>query len=399
MKGQTVNYPGTHSFDRADSHVHFPHPFFLRSFCNVLFGQDVGACNAVCVPHPSRLSVVPDALYLKAHHPEKIYVSGSMDFSVFLTDPKRIGERFARYVDLLLGMGCDGVKMWEGKPDIRKHYAIPPFDSDLYEPYWRRLEEKRIPVVFHINYPDTYWHRDRAPAYVFREGWFFGDGTFVNNEVQYREAYAVMRRHPDLRVIFAHFHFFSYQLARLGEWLDRFPNMHVDLAPGSEMYRGFSEAPDETRDFFLRFSDRILYGTDYGAGAMLEDLRHGQPIIDGEREIPAFEAKSTFALVRTFLEATGDYSLKDQMGAPLWDLPFPLKAIGLPSEALEAIYRGNFARLFGQRPRRLDPAAIVAECYRLIETIGLPGTLLPGRVGDASVARMVKAFFESKTIE
>ncbi len=70
-------------------------------------------------------------------------------------------------------------------------------------------------------------------------------------------------------MIFAHFFFLSAQLPRLAELFERFPNMHVDLTPGIEMYHNFSRNPQATRDFFLRYQERILFGTDIGAKALL----------------------------------------------------------------------------------------------------------------------------------
>ncbi len=379
-----------------DSHVHFPHPSYLSDFIGIMDRFGVGRINAVCVPHPTRLSVVPDALYLKAHHPERVYVSGGMDFSYFLTGRDHIGSIFADYVDTLMAMGCDGIKMWEGKPDIRKRYAIPPFDSPIYAPYWNRLKERKIPLVFHVNDPETYWDKATASEYVIQQGWFYGDGTFINNEVQYSEVFNVLSQNPELIVIFAHFNFFSAQLPRLAEWFERFPNMNVDLAPGSEMYINFSKRPEESHDFFCRFQDRILYGTDYGAGAMLEDLRY-----DAASNIPRpiiypGETRNIFSLVRRFLESGGEYRLQDEREQPFWNLPYPLRGISLPSDVLAKIYQKNFERLVGPEPHAVHPAAIVTECEGLIQRINTPGSLPPGGKGDDSVAKMVKTFFESQ---
>jgi hypothetical protein len=42
-----------------------------------------------------------------------------------------------------------------------------------------------------------------------------------------------------------------------------------DLTPGAEMYFNFSSRLGEVRDFFLRYQDRLIYGTDIGASALL----------------------------------------------------------------------------------------------------------------------------------
>ena len=105
----------------------------------------VDRLNVVCTPHQTRLSLVPDALHLKAHFPDRVYVFGGMDISALFIAPEQAGAVFADYVDTLLNLGCDGVKMIEGKPEMRKMLPIPPFDSEVYAPYWARLAETVLP--------------------------------------------------------------------------------------------------------------------------------------------------------------------------------------------------------------------------------------------------------------
>ena len=63
--------------------------------------------------------------------------------------------------------------------------------------------------------------------------------------------------------MFAHFHFLSDFLDRAAALLDRYPNVNFDLAPGIEMLYNFTKRPAEARDFFLKYQDRLVYGTDF----------------------------------------------------------------------------------------------------------------------------------------
>ena len=134
-----------------DGHIHYGHPALMSSLISVLDKLHVGRLNVVCTPHPTRLSLVPDALHLKAHFPDRVYVFGGMDISALFVAPDQSGSIFADYVDTLLALGCDGVKMIEGKPDMRKMLPIPAFDREVYAPYWERLVEREVPLVFHVN--------------------------------------------------------------------------------------------------------------------------------------------------------------------------------------------------------------------------------------------------------
>ncbi len=53
----------------------------------------------------------------------------------------------------------------------------------------------------------------------------------------------------------------SEDLALVGSMLDRHPNFHVDI---SARIAELGRQPYTARDFFLRYADRILFGTDLG---------------------------------------------------------------------------------------------------------------------------------------
>lgn len=370
-----------------DCHIHYAHPDLMPGLIHELDANRVGKFNIVCTPHRQRLSLVPDALHLKAHHPGRVYVFGGLDISALFIAPDTCGEYFAWYVDALVEMGCDGVKMIEGKPDMRKTMPVPDFDSPAYAPYWARMEETGMPLIFHVNDPEEFWDASKVPDWAKQAGWFYGDGTYIHNEAQYTQVLNVVERHPGLKVIFAHFFFLSAQLERLGGYLDRFPNMHVDLTPGIEMYFNFARDPQQTRDFFLRYQDRILLGTDIGAKALLG--APGEGIDPGDSAIRV-------ELTRSFLEKDGEFFLDSSRGYLLGKFGAPFQGIGLPVETLEKIYHANFERLAGQQPRAVNPAAVISECERLIGVIPMLGAAQPGIATDTSVAQQVKAYFENQ---
>jgi predicted TIM-barrel fold metal-dependent hydrolase len=370
----------------VDGHVHFGHPAFMPGLMRIMDENQVGRFNIVCTPHRTRLSLVPDALFVKAHAPGRIYVFGGLDISPLFMAPDSCGKLFAAYVDQLMAMGCDGVKMIEGKPDMRKTLPIPPFDSPAYEPYWAKLEEAGVPLVFHVNDPEEFWDAEKVPEWARYQGWFYGDGAFINNEAQYAEVLHVLERHPGLKVIFAHFFFLSNQLPRLAGLLDRFPNMHVDLTPGIEMYYNLSRQAEAARAFFLKYQERILFGTDIGAKALLATPEMG---------IEPGESALRIRVVRSLLENEGEYRLEVGNGFLFGRFAGPYHGLGMPAEVLQKIYAGNFERLAGSRPKALNPGAIVSECERLGGLIPMMAATQPGVTMDLSVVEQVKTHFSN----
>jgi predicted TIM-barrel fold metal-dependent hydrolase len=137
-------------------------------------------------------------------------------------------------------------------------------------------------------------------------------------------------------VVFAHFFFLSADLERAAAFLDRWPSVCFDITPGSEMYHNFSKRPAEWREFFVRYQDRILFGTDNTAHT-------GDQIKWAAQNVER---------VRGFLET------KTAFSGP---------GLALPQDVLERVYHGTFERVFGATPRPLDMAGLVAYGAVMLE--------------------------------
>ncbi len=370
----------------TDCHIHYPHINQAQNLLKICDELKIDLFNIVCSPHQQRLSLVPDALHLKALAPNRVFIFGGLDVSAYFRAPRQVGSLFAEWMDLLAEVGCDGIKMIEGKPDMRRMLPIPPFDSDAFAPYWEKMARTQTPLLFHVNDPEEFWDAGRIPPWAKERGWYYGGGGYINNEAQYSEIFNVLARNPDLKVVFAHFFFLSAQLPRLAELLDRYPNVHIDLTPGIEMYRNFSENIDKTRDFFLKYQERILFGTDIGARALLAS-RTG--------EIQRSESRERVILVRNFLENPGEFSLNPGGGFLFGDADKPFRGLDLPADALRRIYHRNFERVVTPSPRPLNPGVIVEMCHQIERIIEIQGSSQPGVPGDPSVIQAVREYFES----
>ena len=137
-----------------DAHMHYSDTHG-PAFDAVRERHGVGACTLACIPQMGVCSTVPDALYYKAVHPEgTVYVMGGLERSAWFLhegDAAALGEDLVAQAGALLAAGCDGIKLLEGKPDIRRNFPIPDFDTPAWEPFWRWAEEQRVPILWHVN--------------------------------------------------------------------------------------------------------------------------------------------------------------------------------------------------------------------------------------------------------
>ena len=325
----------------TDAHVHYADSLGRKKFLSILKDCGIERFTLQCISQKQILTTVPDALSLKSQIHEKIRVHGGFaptEYFRYRDQEAALGKSLVRQAELLLQAGCDGIKLLEGKPDLRKNFPIPDFDSKAWEPFWSYAEENQIPITMHVNDPPDFWDQSKINPYALSRGWFYG-ADYINNEVQYKQMETVFQRHPDIRIQLAHFFFLSASLNRLRELLTRYSNLYLDITPGIEIFFDFSKNPEASRQFFVDFQDRILFGSDIGSRAV---IRADTPEIDEAESFPRVE------ILRDMLERDDFWVLKPD-GKYLYGIPdHEMRGLGLDASICEKIYSKN-AAVFGQK--------------------------------------------------
>ncbi len=361
-----------------DAHVHYSLDLDPAAFVALLDRTGTERANLAVIAHGDRVSCTPEALALKALYPERFTVFGQLDPCLYYRGGEDMGARQAEYAAALLRAGCDGIKLLEGKPQLRKALPIPDFDAPGWDRFWAWCEEEQVRVLWHVNDPENFWDPRKVPAWAAGQGWLY-DESYINNEEQYRQVLTVLQRHPGLRICFAHFFFLSAQLARLADILERFPSVVTDLTPGIEMYENFSRTPGETRAFFDRFHDRILYGTDIGS----RFVYHG-----GGRPFNEKENLRRPEIVRAFLTNREAETVSADGNFVVGRPDFAMMGLGLEGERLGEILRENFLRFLGDAARPVEAEATLALIARtrreLVSASKLPGFVPDSRGLDAA---------------
>lgn len=177
-------------------------------------------------------------------------------------------------------------KSWFG-PRWRDYIEDVPKDFSVNHPklapIFDALEDSDIPLIIHISDPDTYY------ANQYKDSDRYG---FKNDHL--RELEDVLARHRKLRVQVPHFGAQPeiHRLPALSRWLDEYPNVVVDTASSRWMARELSKDVKKVREFMLKYSDRILFGTDVVSGRGDHNYYSGRYIAQrilwetGERDTP-----------------------------------------------------------------------------------------------------------------
>ena len=137
-------------------------------------------------------------------------------------------------------------------------------DDARFDPMWDACGQLNMPVAIHISDPIAFFtptdrFNERYEELNNHPDWSFYGGDFPSNADLIAARNRMIARHPNTQFVTVHVGNFSEDLKNVGENLDRFPNMSVDIAARiGELGR----QPMTARKFFDKFQDRVLFGTD-----------------------------------------------------------------------------------------------------------------------------------------
>jgi predicted TIM-barrel fold metal-dependent hydrolase len=169
---------------------------------------------------------------------------------------------------------------WRDYREVQKGFRI---NHPRLEPIFQALEDDRIPLIIHMGDPDTYY------ASQYRDSEKYG-----TKDEHLKQIEDVLSRHPKLRFQVPHLGSQPeiHRLPNLTRWMDEFPNVVVDTASSRWMARELSKDTGKAREFMLRHSDRVLFGTDISSSRGDRDYFSGRYVAQrvlwetGERGTP-----------------------------------------------------------------------------------------------------------------
>lgn len=276
-----------------------------------------------------------DAIYMKKSETDvPVYTFGSLSYDYFLPFLP-----YEKQAELLLSLGFDGMKFIEMKPTYRRLLGYG-LNHPRYNKMFAYLEKSKAPVVIHACDPCEWWTNSNAFKNQQKQGLWYGDGTLPSKEEMNREIFDILDKYPDLNVVLAHMFFLSHDIDEAIRVLEKYPNVKFDLTPNPGMYRDFSRNIEAWREFFIKYRDRILYGTD-----------------NNEKFEGRFERHE---FISTAL--THDHS---EYMTPYFYTP--IRGLNLDEEAANIIAVKNFDRYFGNEPKQINEQLLSEVKEKLCE--------------------------------
>ena len=276
-------------------------------------------------------------LYLKYAFSPNAYAFAGLEHPSDHTDTEKVAENFLVQAKKYFSVGYDGIKMIEGYPTLIKEWNLP-LDSAVYDKFYAYMEEKGYPIVLHLANPKENWDISNASKYAIQAGRVY-DESYPTKEEITEQAFRVLKKYPKLRFILAHFAFTSYDIA-IAERFTSYPNVVMDITPGGEQLINMSKEWDKWLPFWVKYQDRIVYGTDFYAFPKDENFE------------VAYQRRPKF--IRQFFETDGEYIYLDEA----------FKGIKLDKCLRDKIYRENFLKLLG-KPSEIDKEYLIQTAKNL----------------------------------
>lgn len=151
--------------------------------------------------------------------------------------------------------------------EARDHEGkLIPIDDPRLFPIWERAEKLGIPVAFHTGDPVAFfqpWNsaNERWDELKLHPEWSFADRSkYPPLETLFKQVTNVYRKFSNVKFVGVHVGGYSENLKEVGRWLDEIPNLSIDTAARiGELGR---HPAAEGHEFFTKYSDRIMFGTD-----------------------------------------------------------------------------------------------------------------------------------------
>ena len=265
-----------------------------------------------------------------------------------------------RHIDAEVAQGAVGVKVWKniGMVERDARGRLIMLDDRRFDGVMRHLEARGLPLIAHQAEPKNCWlpleamttendrsyFRDHPEYYMY----LHPEQPSYESLIAARDRFVA--RHPKLIFIGAHLASLEWSVDELARFLDTYPNATADLAARMTQVQFQSNADREkVRRFFLKYQDRLLYGTDLTEEPPNPHERAQNPPSDG---MPFDVEADGFWRSDWLYLATAQVQHIDAIKADV-------QGLALPKTVIDKIYYSNARRVFSRLPEswRRPPTA------------------------------------------
>ena len=296
----------------------------LRTMVNLTGGsgeQLATTLETFVRPYPGRFVTMTEPTWTRASEPG--YAAWQADE---LSKAKAAGAVGLKILKTL------GLYLRDGGPTGR----LVRVDDERFDPMWEACGRLGLPVAMHVGDPEAFFlpidrFNERYEELHAHPDWSFYGKDFPAFKEILAARDRVFAKHPRTTFVALHVGHWAENLKAVGEMLDRFPNVHVEIgARIGELGR----QPRTARKFFDTYQDRILFGTD--------------AIPLGTETPQQVFGEDLYRIYYRFLETEDEYFDYAPARVPPQGR-WRIYGVGLPEEILRKVYHENAERILNRK--------------------------------------------------
>lgn len=234
--------------------------------------------------------------------------------------------------------GAKAVKVWKNIGMVEKDAKgkLIMLDNAGLAPIGDEIQKLDLTLIGHLGEPHNCWlpldqmttDNDREyfknhPQYHM---FLHPDQPGYEDQIKARDNFVAA--HPTLRFVGAHLGSLEYDVDRIAAFLDKYPNANVETAArmSQVQYQSVRDY-EKVRNFFIKYQDRVLYGTDL-------TLNPGDDAAE-------FKASAHDTWTRDWRYLATDETQRVEI------IKADVKGLALPREVIDKIYFANAKKTYG----------------------------------------------------
>jgi len=243
--------------------------------------------------------------------------------------------------------GAIGVKVWKsiGMEFKKSNGDYLQLDDPVFNPIFEFMAQEGKTLIAHMGEPIHAW----MPTYTTKEGvgrnywakrpeysfWDKPEKPSYSDILASRDH--VIERNPDLKIVGAHLGSMEFDVDEMITRFEKYPNFAVEVGGRTRYFMW--QAKGKVYDFFMRYQDRIMYGTDRGSS---------KEMTPEQQEETKKEMEYRGDLFAQYYATSDDIPWGNIISS---DHPKPaptytVKGLNLPKEVLDKLYYKNAVQWF-----------------------------------------------------
>ena len=241
------------------------------------------------------------------------------------SDARQFADQCVEILRRHVALGARGLKILKGFGLSWRDSAgnLIAVDDPRLADIWEAAGQLAVPVLIHQSDPCGLFapitpENEHYETLLKFPDWSFADPKFPRKSELLQRRDNLIRNHRNTTFILPHVANFSENLGYVSKLLDENPNVYIDF---SARIDELGRQPYSAREFFIRYQDRILFGSDMPASPEM------------------------YRCYFRFLETFDEYFFPPDYDGTFERHRWAIYGIGLPKEVLAKVYYQNALKI------------------------------------------------------